>query len=80
VVLPATVPALGVGNGEDKVTRAVALEGFGVDGDGNLEGGFGPVAPGEAGVEVLGQDLGETGDGVQEAAEEALCVDVSWWS
>ena len=80
VVLPAAVPALGVGNGEDKVTRAVALEGFGVDGDGNLEGGFGPVAPGEAGVEVLGQDLGETGDGVQEAAEEALCVDVSWWS
>jgi hypothetical protein len=80
VVLPAAVPALGVGNGEDKVTRAVALEGFGVDGDGNLEGRFGPVAPGEAGVEVLGQDLGETGDGVEEATEEALCVDVSWRS
>jgi hypothetical protein len=80
VVLPAAVPAFGVGDGEDKVARAVALEGFGVDGDGDLEGGFGPVAPGEAGVQVLGQDFGQTGDGVKETAEETLCVEVSWWS
>jgi hypothetical protein len=80
VVLPAAVPALGVGDGEDKVTRAVALEGFGVDGDGDLEGGFGSVAPGEPGVQILGQDLGQTGDGVEESAEEALCVGVSRWS
>jgi hypothetical protein len=72
VILPAAVPAFGVGDGEDKVARAVALECFGVDGDGDLEGGFGPVAPGEARVQVLGQNLGQTGDGMEETAEEAL--------